>query len=154
MAWQEGWRRVGRARFVPPEASAWSRVYVQWRREDGAWVVDAIADEGDYVLPLLGRPVGMISRDTSLVPEGMAYAAGTAWYRDNEPLTLDGYWFVKYGYPRHLDRGALVRKGVVGRVSMYMEAGDDGYEGEGVMYAAVAPGEYQPYMGFGREPCN
>lgn len=39
------WRRVRGARFVPPGASASSDIFVEWRREDGEWVVSAFGDE-------------------------------------------------------------------------------------------------------------
>jgi hypothetical protein len=49
------WRRVGRTlRFVPADAPNDSRLYVEWRREDGQWVVSEIGDEsfkGDAPLP-------------------------------------------------------------------------------------------------------
>ncbi|HEX6038819.1 hypothetical protein [Longimicrobium sp.] len=151
---EEGWRHVGRMRFVPPGAPTRSPVFVQWRREDGAWVVDAVGDRDAYRLPLRGRPVGMISRDTSLVAEGLGYAAEARWYRDNEPLTFEGLRYVKYGLPRRLERAALARVGVRGRVSIYMEAGAAGGTVDGMLYSAVSPGEYQPYTGFGRMPCR
>jgi hypothetical protein len=48
------WRRVRGNRFVPPDAPASSPIFVQWRREDGRWVVSVIGDEsysGDAPLP-------------------------------------------------------------------------------------------------------
>ncbi|HEU0016370.1 MAG TPA: hypothetical protein VFQ45_22005 [Longimicrobium sp.] len=39
------WRRVRGTRFVPRDAPAGSAIYVQWRRESGAWVIDEIGDE-------------------------------------------------------------------------------------------------------------
>jgi hypothetical protein len=151
---EEDWRRAGGTRFVPPGASAASPVFVQWRREDGAWVVDAVGDTGEYRLALLGRPVEMISPDTSLMAEGLAYAADAPWYRNNEPLTFGGLRFVKYGLPRPLERAALARVGVLGGVSIYAEAGAAGGTVDGMLYAPVSPGEYQPYTGFGRMPCR
>lgn len=44
------WRRVRGNRFVPPGAPASSPTFVEWRREDGEWVVSAFGDE------LFGRP--------------------------------------------------------------------------------------------------
>jgi hypothetical protein len=49
------WRRVERTlRFVPIDAPDDSALYVEWRREDGQWVVSVIGDEsfkGDAPLP-------------------------------------------------------------------------------------------------------
>ncbi|HEU4884624.1 MAG TPA: hypothetical protein VFT45_20380 [Longimicrobium sp.] len=39
------WRRVPGNRFVPADAPDSSPIYVQWRREDGRWVVSVIGDE-------------------------------------------------------------------------------------------------------------
>lgn len=49
------WRRApGGNRFVPADAPDSSPIFVQWRREDGRWVVSVIGDEsysGDAPLP-------------------------------------------------------------------------------------------------------
>lgn len=152
------WRRIGGNRFVPPDASASSPVFVEWRREDGAWVVSAFGDETLYSPHLLGVPAGDISRDTSRVAEGAGYAAGERWYVQNEPLLLEGgRRFIKYGLPRRFpeeERGFLRRVGVLGRVSFYAEAGAEGVLLPEVLYAAVSPGEFQPYQGFGPSPCE
>lgn len=39
------WRRVRGNRFVPPDAPASSPIFVEWRREEGQWVVSAFGDE-------------------------------------------------------------------------------------------------------------
>lgn len=39
------WRRVRGTRFVPADAAESSALYVQWRREDGEWVISSIGDE-------------------------------------------------------------------------------------------------------------
>jgi hypothetical protein len=39
------WMPVVGNRFVPPGADASSLTYVRWRRENGVWVVDVVADE-------------------------------------------------------------------------------------------------------------
>jgi hypothetical protein len=47
------WRRVTSTRFVPPGASRFSPVFVEWRREGERWVVSAVGDEGfDEGVPL------------------------------------------------------------------------------------------------------
>jgi hypothetical protein len=40
------WRRAPGNRFVPTDEPDSSPIYVQWRREDGRWVVSEIGDEG------------------------------------------------------------------------------------------------------------
>jgi hypothetical protein len=48
------WRRAAGNRFVPADEPDSSPFYVQWRREDGRWVVSEIGDEtysGDAPLP-------------------------------------------------------------------------------------------------------
>lgn len=40
-----GWRRARGTRFVPAGAADTSALFVEWRREDGAWVVSTIGDE-------------------------------------------------------------------------------------------------------------
>jgi hypothetical protein len=48
------WRRARGNRFIPADAPDSSPLYVQWRREDGRWVVSEIGDEsynGDAPLP-------------------------------------------------------------------------------------------------------
>ena len=46
------WRRVRGNRFVPPGASAASRIFVEWRREGGEWVISELADESFGGVPL------------------------------------------------------------------------------------------------------
>lgn len=153
---EKRWRRVRGNRFVPPDASASSPVFVEWRREDGEWVVASFGDERIYAPRLLGVTAGDISRDTSLVPEGAGYAAGERWYVQNEPLRLEGGpRYVKVGLPRRIpeQQGVVLQRfGVVGRVSFYAEAGFGDAPPE-VLYAAVSPGQFQPYNGFAARSC-
>lgn len=46
------WRRVRGTRFVPPGAPASSGIFVEWRHEEGEWVVSAFGDES-----FKGRPL-------------------------------------------------------------------------------------------------
>jgi hypothetical protein len=39
------WRRVSPTRFVPPGAPASSPTFVEWRQENGTWVIAAFGDE-------------------------------------------------------------------------------------------------------------
>jgi hypothetical protein len=152
------WRQVGGNRLVPRQASARSPVFVEWRREDGAWVVAAYGDAHPWTPRLLGREPGGISRDTALVPEGAAYAAGADWYVNNMPVSMDGFRYVKYAPPRvfpESDRQHLERIGVYGRVSVYREKPvTPGESTSEVLYVPVAPGEFQAYTGSGHMPCE
>jgi hypothetical protein len=144
------WRLVRGSRFVPRGASADSPVFVEWRREDGAWVVSAFGEEGDPESGprVLGRPAGPFSRDTSLVPEDAAFAQADAYV-----LVLDGRRYIKYGNPRPLSRTEVERVAVLGRVSIYVERGKGPHLQEYV-YIPVAPGQYQPYETVVGLPCQ
>jgi hypothetical protein len=133
------WRRVRGTRFVPPGADGRSPVFVEWRREDGEWVVSAFGDVGYYFPRLLGRPANSIARDTAVVPEDAAFAPAE-WYT----ITLEGRRSAKYGEPRPLDRALLTRVGVLERVSIYVSR-DETWNTAEVLYLPVSPGRYQAY---------
>jgi hypothetical protein len=145
------WRRVPGNRFVPPGASARSPVFVEWRREDGRWVLSAFGDER-YVGPrLLGREVNAVVRDTgprtpppAEEPADARYAAGTHWYEERLPLVVDGEHLVMYGLPHSLAPGDLLRLGTVHGVPVYVEAGSTGTPA--VIYVPLSHGVYQPYQ--------
>jgi hypothetical protein len=155
---RSGWRRVRGNRFVPPDVSARSPVFVEWRREDGEWIVSAFGEEDVYFPEgprLLGVPAprrGMVGRDTALVPAGAAYAADADWYVANEVITLDGWRYVTYGLPRGFGPGELVRIGTLGRVAVYAAAGDTAKPE--MLMVPVRPGEFQRYQGFRPQPCG
>jgi hypothetical protein len=145
------WRRVRGNRFVPPGASDRSTVFVEWRREDGEWVVSTIGDEEAYLPRLLGVEANSVSRDTLLAPEGAAYAAGQAWYVDRLSIQMDERIYLPYGPPRPLSLNDLRRVGVLDRVSVYAERREPAEE---VLYIPISPGEYQPYQTIGPDPCR
>lgn len=154
-----GWRRVRGNRFVPPGAGAGSPVFVQWRREEGAWVVAAFGEaypsrpRGASVAGTSPVPGDGIVRDTLRVPAGAAYAADAEWYTANRPVTLDGSRYVRYGVPRRLEPGALVRIGTLGRVAVYARPRDT--QQPEVVMVPVAPGEFQVYQAtVPRSPCG
>jgi len=153
------WRRVRGNRFVPPGETDDSEVFVEWRREDGRWVVSVFGEEAIYLPRVLGVELGMIIPDTTGVPEEGApyarYAAGHSWYEDDAPVTLRGFRYVKYGLPRRFtaeERGYLGRIGALGAVSVYAERAL-AEPRPGIVYLPVSPGEFQPYTGFGPLPC-
>jgi len=87
-------------------------------------------------------PRAVSARDSS---EATGYAAGTAWFKNNEPITVYGLRLVKYGLPRKLHASQLWWIGEFRGVPVYVEAGARLIY---VIYAPVNPGcEFQPYMG-------
>ncbi|HEX8694070.1 MAG TPA: hypothetical protein VF746_16735 [Longimicrobium sp.] len=46
------WSRARGNRFVPPGASPASGIFVEWRQENGTWVISAFADESFKGVPL------------------------------------------------------------------------------------------------------
>jgi hypothetical protein len=142
------WRRVRGNRFVPPDAPADSPVFVEWRREDGQWVVSAFGDEDFYFPGLLGRENDSFARDTALVPEDAAFAPED-WYT----ITIQGWRSPRFGAPRHLNRAELTRVRVLHRVSVYVKRGSS-WETAEVLYLPVAPGRYQAYERPLPRPCD
>lgn len=142
------WRRVPGNRFVPADRGHGSRVFVQWRREDGGWVVSEIGDERFRATPLLGREVDAVQMAPGPYspprPPEERYAAGLAWFEENQPIRVEGELLVKYGLARSMDPADLVRVGVKDGVPVYAERG--GHIDPGVVYLAVSPGLVQPYQ--------
>ncbi|WP_420124877.1 hypothetical protein [Longimicrobium sp.] len=135
------WRRVRGTRFVPAGTSDDSPVIVEWRREDGVWVVSAFGDLDAYQPRVLGRPRGPFARDTVGVPEDAAFAAA-----DWHVITLNGLRYTRYGSPRPLneaDRARLARIGVYQRVSVFAPREEADWPGH--VYLLTAPGQFQPY---------
>jgi hypothetical protein len=133
------WRRVRGNRFVPPGESARSPVFVEWRREDDAWVVSAVGDEDFHSPWLLGREGGSFRSDTAVVAEDAAFAPED-WYT----ITIAGRRAPRYGTPRPMARAELTRVGVLSRVSVYVPR-ESSWETSEVLYLPVSPGRYQPY---------
>ena len=134
---------------MPPGAGPRSPVFVEWRREDGDWVIAAFGETRPWWPPeprLAGVPVvprDGIARDTLLVPAGAAYAADAEWYTANRPITLDGHRYIRYGLPRRFEPGALVRIGTLERVAVY--APPDDTQRPYLVMVPVRPGEFQVY---------
>lgn len=140
-----GLRRAGRSRFVVPPSWAGRAAFVEWRREDGRWVISSVGDESFRGPRPPGREKGMIERDTAAaMSREDAYSTGTSWFDENQTVTFEGHRYIKYGRPRALDRGDLAWIGRIGPVRVYAERGvSEGYEE--ILYLPTAPGEYQPY---------
>jgi len=145
------WRRVRGTRFVPDGAPAGSPVFVEWRREDGRWVISSFGGEGWYQPPLLGRRVGEMVRDAQRsplrlpLPASEPTAAGAEWFTDNRPILVNGHMLTKYGLPRVLGEGDVVRYGSLGGVGVYVEPRAS--RNPEVVYVVVnRAGEFQPYQ--------
>ncbi|MFL5539799.1 MAG: hypothetical protein ACJ8J0_12440 [Longimicrobiaceae bacterium] len=148
---ERGWRRFGR-RFVPRGAPASSAIFVEWRREDGEWVIDAFGDEDTWFPPQPPPSHPGIHRTAAVgpplalpLPADGRYAASEPWFVSHEPILLGGRPRLKYGLPRQLGNGDVVRIGWVEGVPVYVEPGDAAYAT--VIYVAVnAEGLFQPYQ--------
>jgi hypothetical protein len=151
------WRYVGRLRFVPPGARAGAPNFVEWRRERGAWVVSRVGEPYHYVPRVIGRVPPDPTRDTTAgngLPLERRLAAGTRWFRDNEPIIVAYRRYIKYGLPRPLADSLLVRYGSVGVVPVFVERGERERDLWPVVYVLVTPGEYQPYETYGHSVCR
>lgn len=142
---REPWRRVRGTRFVPHGEPDDSPTFVEWRREDGRWVVSAFGDRSHYVhVPrVLGEARGMIARDLVVTPSPPRYAAETEWFRNNQPITLGRTRFIKYGLPRPMDPAELSRIGLLGQVVIYAERGKA--KRPDVLYVPVEASTFQRY---------
>ncbi|HEY0037713.1 MAG TPA: hypothetical protein VGB66_13540 [Longimicrobium sp.] len=73
-----------------------------------------------------------------------AYAAGTGWYIQGEPIMIDRRRYVKYGLPRVLGVNEVTRVGDHQGVPVFAETGTTRPD---VVYVPVRPGcEFQPYQ--------
>ncbi|HST61733.1 MAG TPA: hypothetical protein VLK84_23740 [Longimicrobium sp.] len=78
-------------------------------------------------------------------PATAGYAAGMTWFINNEPITVNGRRYVKYGLPRVLGVSEVARTGDYMGVPVFAEAGATG--ATEVLYLPVRPGcEFQPYQ--------
>lgn len=153
------WRRVRGNRFVPPGASAGSPIFVQWRREDGRWVVSAFGDEQWMRPRLLGVERNAGTHDslpgeplTVPIPAAGPHAGRAGWYLRDEPIYFDGRMLYKYGPPRTLRPGDVERIGSLHGVGLYQETGATGLAS--VLYVPAGPGFlFHAYQAEGSEPC-
>jgi hypothetical protein len=78
-------------------------------------------------------------------PATTGYAAGATWYINNEPITVNGRRYVRYGLPRVLGVSEVTRSADYQGVTVFAEAGATGTPE--VLYVPVRPGcEFQPYQ--------
>jgi len=82
---------------------------------------------------------------SSAFPATAGYAAGANWYINNEPITIGGRRFVKFGLPRVVSVTDVTRTGEYQGVGVYTDATATGTPD--VVYIPVRPGcEFQPYQ--------
>jgi hypothetical protein len=78
-------------------------------------------------------------------PATTGYAAGATWYINNEPVTINGRRYVKFGLPRVVSVTDVTRTGEYQGVGVYTDASATGTPD--VVYLPVRPGcEFQPYQ--------
>ena len=151
------WRYAGRGRFVPPGARPDWHIYEQWARENGAWVITQIGEEYYYQPRVIGdRGWPEITRDTAAgreLPMERRYASGWRWFVASGPITFGEHSYVKYGLPRTLGEGDVIRFGSVGVVPVFIEPSANHRSPE-VLYVLAGPGQFQPYQGFGHSICR
>ena len=84
-------------------------------------------------------------RFATAYPATTGYAAGATWFINNEPITVNGRRYVKYGLPRVLGVNEVSRTADFMGVPVFAEAGATA--GTEVIYVPVRPGcEFQPYQ--------
>ncbi|HEX9938174.1 MAG TPA: hypothetical protein VGB15_13660 [Longimicrobium sp.] len=136
------WRRVRGTRFVPQGEPASFPVFVEWRREDGRWVISAFGGETRYAPAAAARPRTPLRLP---LPATEPVAAGAPWFVNNEPIMVDGFRLNKYGLPRALAQGEVVRFDSVHGVGVYVEPSARGRPE--VVYVVVSrDGMFQPYQ--------
>jgi len=148
-ALERRWRRVSATRFVPPGRPARWPVFVEWRREDGRWVVSALGGEEEHEPRVIGRSLDEAAPEIRSplrlpLPAWQRVAAGEPWYENNEPISVAGR-LVKYGLPRVLREGDVVRWGTYRGVGVFVEPAAS--RRPEVVYIPVdRTGTFQPYQ--------
>jgi hypothetical protein len=78
-------------------------------------------------------------------PATTGYASGATWYINNEPITINGRRYVRFGLPRVVGVTEVSRTGEYQGVGVFTEASATGTPD--VIYIPVRPGcEFQPYQ--------
>jgi hypothetical protein len=84
-------------------------------------------------------------RFSEAFPATVGYAGGAVWYINNEPITVNGRRYVRYGLPRVLGTNEVTRTADYQGVPVFAETGAQGTPE--VLYVPVRPGcEFQPYQ--------
>jgi len=155
------WRRVVRTRFEPRPADARVGVWVDWRREDGRWVISTV---GEWIQPpprVLGIPAAQ-ARDTLRgrrlqlpLPPGARLATDAPWYA-GETLHLSGPPYLKQPRTRKMEPRSLVYYATVDGVTVWTEPWElaSGW-GPSVVYVPVdREGVFLPYVSWRGNGCS
>jgi hypothetical protein len=143
------WHRVRGTRFGP-RGIADPDIYIEWRREDGRWVISEYGEEAEYQPHLAGREVRSTGPSAAVplrlpLPEDAQVAAGADWFVRDDPIVVYGHRLPKYGLPRRLNEGDVVRFATFQGVGLYMEPQITGMPE--VVYVPVdREGNFQPYQ--------
>jgi hypothetical protein len=151
------WQRVSPTRFEPREPDNGATVFVDWRKEDGRWVIATIGSLNDYV-PSAPRPVPspdtLVGRYPRLpFPADGRFAGETDWFRENQGIVIRDHRYTKYGQPRELRERDVVYYATYEGVPVYAEPSALGpWRAPIIVYLPVdRTGSFQPYEG--RFPC-
>lgn len=147
------WRQVAPNRFVPPGQKSALPVFVEWRREDGRWVVSSFGDAAP--LRELGVEVkGDVMRTRrGPGPAEPVYLANAPWYEPNASPSFAGHRYFAYGPPRPIKPEQLEQIGWSGDVRVYVETGHLREPAPAVLYFPVSAGNYQPYVTYLPDEC-
>lgn len=124
----------------PPPAAVdpWRDVQVCVVDERGVREVPARYNVATGDTLVEGRPYAEV------FPLTAAYAQDAEWFIDNEPIPRGPVWYGRYGLPRVILPGEIVRSGAYRGVMIFTPPGPG--DPPEVLYAAVRPGcEFQPY---------
>ncbi|HEV2735709.1 MAG TPA: hypothetical protein VGV85_12765, partial [Longimicrobiaceae bacterium] len=78
-------------------------------------------------------------------PATTGYAGGATWYINNEPITINGRRYVRFGLPRVVSPTDVTRTGEYQGVGVFTDASATGTPD--VIYIPVRPGcEFQPFQ--------
>jgi len=145
------WKRFRGRRFTPDGRD--SPIFVEWRRENGGWVVAALGTTWYASRSMPGADIRTAVRDRVRgQPPAWGYAERADWFVNGEPFSFSTLRYVKYGLPRELSPDSLQRIAVLRGVPVYAEAGAPSTPE--ILYVPVRPAIYQPYSGTGAPPCE
>lgn len=141
--------------FVPPHQKGRFPTFVEWRKENGRWVIASFGDEGEFVPwppPVDNRAI--VQRERSRPePATPVYPTNEAWYTGAQFLTFAWHWYVRYGQPRELTMDELEPLGWAGDIRVYAEKGKARFRAPTVLYVPASAGNYQPFVTYVPDEC-
>jgi len=149
-------REVAPHWFVPPYQKGRYPTFVQWRKENGRWVIASFGDEGEFAPwppPVDERAIVQRVR-TRPEPATPAYpAANEPWFTSDHILTFAWHRYVAYGQPREIRLDELEPLGWAGDIRVYAEKGKARFRAPAVLYVPVSAGNYQPFVTYVPDEC-